>query len=322
MTDIFLSYSSKDRERVRALRDALAGLGYDVFWDVETPAGENWDAWIRDHIARAKVVIILWTKNSAASPNVQHEAAIARDANKLLAAQLEAMKAIDFPMGFYTTQAPLLAGWNGAGAHEGYSSLLKAIRTRCEGNADASAATARKEDDAELAALQRKAKSGDPVAQVQLGYRYSTGQGVAVNKHEAARLYRLSADQGHAGAQCNLGVLYEQGLGGLPKDGREAVRLYKLAADKGDAGAQANLGLMYEDGRGGIAPNEYAAAVLYRLAADQGDAAGQAYLAEMYEHGKGGLPMQLNEAIRLYRLSANKGRTQAINALKRLGKWP
>ena len=41
--------------------------------------------------------------------------------------------------------------------------------------------------------------------------------------------YRRAADQGHAGAPCNLGVFYEQGLGGLPKDDREAARLFKLA---------------------------------------------------------------------------------------------
>jgi TPR repeat protein len=51
---------------------------------------------------------------------------------------------------------------------------------------------------------------------------------------EAARLYKLAADQGHATAQANLGRLYSHGLGGLPKDEREAARLYKLAARRVD----------------------------------------------------------------------------------------
>jgi TPR repeat protein len=58
---------------------------------------------------------------------------------------------------------------------------------------------------------------------------------------EAARLYKLAADQGNAGAQSNLGFFYEQGRGGLQKDDREAARLYKLAADQGNAYAQAAL---------------------------------------------------------------------------------
>ena len=33
MTDAFFSYSSKDRERVRPIRDALVAEGFDVFWD-------------------------------------------------------------------------------------------------------------------------------------------------------------------------------------------------------------------------------------------------------------------------------------------------
>ena len=58
---------------------------------------------------------------------------------------------------------------------------------------------------------------------------------------EAARLYRLSADQGNAYAQAILGIFYEQGRGGLPEDEREAARLYRLAADQGITRAQSAL---------------------------------------------------------------------------------
>lgn len=52
---------------------------------------------------------------------------------------------------------------------------------------------------------------------------------------EAARLYKLAADQGYVAAQTNLGVFYEIGRGGLAKNDEEAGRLYKLAADQGYA---------------------------------------------------------------------------------------
>jgi hypothetical protein len=39
MTDIFFSYSSADRKRVRPIRDALAEQGFEVFWDQQVPAG-------------------------------------------------------------------------------------------------------------------------------------------------------------------------------------------------------------------------------------------------------------------------------------------
>jgi len=48
----------------------------------------------------------------------------------------------------------------------------------------------------------------------------------------------------------NLGVMYETGRGGLPKDDAQAVSWYRKAADAGDARAMASLGAMYETGRG------------------------------------------------------------------------
>jgi len=69
---------------------------------------------------------------------------------------------------------------------------------------------------------------------------------------EAARLYRLAANQGNASAQVNLGIYYERGLGGLKKDEREAARLYRLAANQGNARAQSVLANLYRDGRGGL----------------------------------------------------------------------
>jgi len=50
VTDIFFSYSSADRERVRPIRDALVAQGFEVFWDQQVPAGTDWDSWIRQHL--------------------------------------------------------------------------------------------------------------------------------------------------------------------------------------------------------------------------------------------------------------------------------
>ncbi len=55
--------------------------------------------------------------------------------------------------------------------------------------------------------------------------------------------------QGHAGAQFNLGWMYDQGEG-VPKDAAKAVEWYQKAAAQGDANAQYNLGLMYDRGEG------------------------------------------------------------------------
>jgi TPR repeat protein len=48
------------------------------------------------------------------------------------------------------------------------------------------------------------------------------------------------------------------------------VRLFKLAAEQGNANGQANLGLMYENGRGGVSKDLDTAVSWYSKAASQG----------------------------------------------------
>jgi hypothetical protein len=87
------------------VRDLLEEAGYEVFWDQSTPAGQDWDSWIRDRLTGAKVVVALWTKASVASPNVRHEAIIAREAGKLLPVMVDELAPSDFPMGLFMVQA-------------------------------------------------------------------------------------------------------------------------------------------------------------------------------------------------------------------------
>ncbi len=49
----------------------------------------------------------------------------------------------------------------------------------------------------------------------------------------AVQEFRLLANQGHAQAQVNLGIIYSQGRG-VPKDNVQAYRWYTLAANQGD----------------------------------------------------------------------------------------
>jgi len=60
--------------------------------------------------------------------------------------------------------------------------------------------------------------------------------------------FKLSAAQGNAPAQYNLGLMYANGYG-VTQDYVEAVRWFKLSAAQGDAYAQYNLGVMYDDMR-------------------------------------------------------------------------
>ena len=88
-----------------------------------------------------------------------------------------------------------------------------------------------------------------------------------------------AADQDYAGAQFNLGVMYEGGLG-VPQDYAQAMEWWRKAAEQGDPSAQLNLGAMFAEGRG--VAQDYAQAVAWwRKAAEQEDARAQSDLAAM-----------------------------------------
>jgi hypothetical protein len=129
MTDIFFSYSSKDRDRVRPIRDALAGHGFEVFWDQTVPAGTDWDRWIRQHLNESKCAVVFWSLASVASDNVRHEAAVAKQQGKLVPVLLDALSADQFPMGLYATQAVNLVASSPGGDAE-WDKLLREVETR------------------------------------------------------------------------------------------------------------------------------------------------------------------------------------------------
>ena len=70
---------------------------------------------------------------------------------------------------------------------------------------------------------------------------FAQGRGVAQSEVEAARWCCKAADQGHAGAQYNLGIMLDQGRGMAQSD-VEAARWYRKAADQGFAKAQPQPG--------------------------------------------------------------------------------
>ena len=93
----------------------------------------------------------------------------------------------------------------------------------------------------ELFVRVRSRAAGSCFGQFAVGVCYYNGcGGVAQDYAEAVRLYRLSAAQGHALAQNNLGTMFGNGQG-VARDRAEAIRRFRLAAAQGHAQAQAKL---------------------------------------------------------------------------------
>jgi TPR repeat protein len=160
------------------------------------------------------------------------------------------------------------------------------------------------------------AAEGDADAQYMLGLMYANGQGVEQSFYEAGKMYRQAGNQGHAGAQVNLGSLFENCKGTGPCNSAAAASWYRRAADQGDALAQYNLGVMYGIGRG-VVENEWEAKTLFRKAAEQGYAPAQYNLAVSYERGIGG-PVDRIAAYAWYELAANRGYDDGLSGRNKI----
>ena len=77
-----------------------------------------------------------------------------------------------------------------------------------------------------------RAESDDSRAQFVVGYVYATGEDVPQDQAEAARWYRLAAEQGNTDAQLYLGVIHANGRGVLANMER-AYMWFSVAAAGG-----------------------------------------------------------------------------------------
>ncbi|MDQ5768926.1 Lcl domain-containing protein [Thiothrix subterranea] len=111
MHDIFLSYSSQDRERLQPLFQALAQQSWSVFWDHQSiHTGENWHRKIDQAIRESRCVVVVWSKGSVDSEWVLEEASNGKSRNVLLPIKIDD---IEPPFGFAMRQAGNFTRWNG-----------------------------------------------------------------------------------------------------------------------------------------------------------------------------------------------------------------
>ena len=89
------------------------------------------------------------------------------------------------------------------------------------------------------------AKHGSSKAQFDIGAHYRFKGDFS----SAARWWKLSADNGYALAQEQLGVLYREGIG-VPQDFKVAAKLIEQAAQQGFFPAQMEIGEIYEKAQG------------------------------------------------------------------------
>jgi hypothetical protein len=94
---------------------------------------------------------------------------------------------------------------------------------------------------AEMAAITARADAGDPLAQLDLANRLSTGEGVRKNLSKAFLWYKAAAESANVDAMFNLAACYQYG-DGTPPDLAEAIHWYEKASAKDATYATSSLG--------------------------------------------------------------------------------
>lgn len=124
MADIFISYTSGDRDRVEPLAKALKKHGWSVWWDRDIPPGKTYVQVIKAAITSAKCVVVIWSEKSIESDWVIEEANIGKQRGILVPAQI---KAVESPIGFGLIHTADLSDWEGQTDHREFNSLINAI---------------------------------------------------------------------------------------------------------------------------------------------------------------------------------------------------
>jgi TPR repeat protein len=160
------------------------------------------------------------------------------------------------------------------------------------------------------------AEQGHAGAQQKVAVLYLGGGGVARDLKQVAKWYGKAAEAGNLDAQFQLATAYREGLHGLPKDHALALKWFRAAADQGYAAANLSLAVMYQNGWG-TEKNLPESFRLASLAANQHNADAQVHIGRMYEKGEG-VAQSHTEAAKWYRKAADLGSYLAKSYLKSL----
>lgn len=120
MTDVYISYSSIDRERVAPLVRAIESRGWSVLWEHELEPGAKFKNRLQEEIDQTRCVVVVWSSRSAEAEWVLEEADLALSGRILLPVMIEPVR---LPLPFAKLQAVELYDWKG-GPHPGVDRVL------------------------------------------------------------------------------------------------------------------------------------------------------------------------------------------------------
>lgn len=110
MPDIFVSYDSEDRDRVKPLVTILEAEGWNVWWDRDLVIGPSYDEEIEKALGQSLCVVVVWSRHSIKSRWVRDEANEGSNRDVLVPVIIDDVQP---PLGFRSAQTAKLIGWPG-----------------------------------------------------------------------------------------------------------------------------------------------------------------------------------------------------------------
>jgi len=129
MADVFLSYSSADRELIRGLDAELVAAGYTVYWDDMLLSGERFQDALTAQINAAVAVVVIWTPSSVRSDWVYSEARRGVEQKKVVQVRTRDLTIDDLPAPFDAFHCPFL---DDTGNRFGTGMIIFRAATRAE----------------------------------------------------------------------------------------------------------------------------------------------------------------------------------------------
>ncbi|QLC26281.1 toll/interleukin-1 receptor domain-containing protein [Parasphingopyxis algicola] len=124
MTDVFISYARKNRERVRTIAEGLTDHGYSLWWDTALKASDNYAIKIEKALDATRSVVVCWSQQAKESLWVRAEATEALDNDKLIQLKLDESR---MPLPFNVLNMIAFDGWNGERTAPEWTELERAV---------------------------------------------------------------------------------------------------------------------------------------------------------------------------------------------------
>lgn len=124
MSDVFLSYSSVNRNAANLIAAKLQEARFSVWWDQRILPGEQFDAAISDALDAALCIVVLWSSASLKSDYVLDEAQQGFQRGILVPVLIEK---VNQPMGFRRIEATDLSEWRGEATDPNFARICEGI---------------------------------------------------------------------------------------------------------------------------------------------------------------------------------------------------